>query len=346
MPKLCVVSHSSSFTMATPCYSFHVSHRIMNRSFNLLGMLLLCGRVRSILMLKPTQSYRQHSGSATTTLPPISRRQVLQRIAIATTVSCTVLLCPFQRAVAAEMNVGAPVPVFRATAVGRSEYTNSITASRDTNISPQEAYDVILQQIPKARTATGTTQVQSPPIALDLGAGAGLSTAVLYQDLGYRRIDAVDWSADAWDANVVAPVPESVKFYQASDQAFFDRLDEGRRQQPERKPTSQDANEPSLQTRRDAYSYDVIVYNFAVNPQKAIKVAKQRLKPDGLLLAPVNDKADYWYKQSYWVVDASGTVVWTSRPEVGAWSVQFQPDVTSDTCTGICGSFNGFAARR
>jgi SAM-dependent methyltransferase len=187
-------------------------------------------------------------------------------------------------------------------------------------------------------------QVQSPPIALDLGAGAGLSTAVLYQDLGYRRIDAVDWSADAWDANVVAPVPESVKFYQASDQAFFDRLDEGRRQQPERKPTSQDANEPSLQTRRDAYSYDVIVYNFAVNPQKAIKVAKQRLKPDGLLLAPVNDKADYWYKQSYWVVDASGTVVWTSRPEVGAWSVQFQPDVTSDTCTGAVTSTDSLPA--
>ena len=85
---------------------------------------------------------------------------------------------------------------FQTKAVGRSEYTNSITASRDTNISPQEAYDVILEQIPPTENG----------VALDLGAGAGLSTCVLY-NLGYKTIDAVDWSRDAWDANTDQPQP-------------------------------------------------------------------------------------------------------------------------------------------
>ena len=40
---------------------------------------------------------------------------------------------------------------------------------------------------------------------------------------------------------------------------------------------------------------------------------------------------------------SDGNIVWKSAQEVGAWSVQFQPDVTSPTCTGIwCGGFNGF----
>jgi hypothetical protein len=67
------------------------------------------------------------------------------------------------------------------------------------------------------------------------------------------------------------------------------------------------------------------------------------LTADGILLAPINDKADYWYKQSYYLLDHQGKIQWKSQPEVGAWSVQFQPDVTSDTCTGIwCGGFNSF----
>lgn len=153
-------------------------------------------------------------------------------------------------------------------------------------------------------------------MALDLGAGAGLSTSLLY-NLGYTDIDAVDWSRDAWDANVLQ-VPDSVRFSQASDDAFFAQHPQSR--------------------------YEVIVYNFAVNPDKALWVARKYLSPSGgRLLAPVNDKADFWYKQSYWVLNSNGDILYKSRAEVGAWSVQFQPDVTSDTCTGIwCGSMNGF----
>ena len=40
------------------------------------------------------------------------------------------------------------------------------------------------------------------PRALDVGAGAGVSTEVLYQ-LGYHRIDALDWSGTAWEKYVV-----------------------------------------------------------------------------------------------------------------------------------------------
>ena len=199
------------------------------------------------------------------------------------------------------------------------EYTNSLTASRHTNISPAEAYDVIRQQIP--RTKEGT--------ALDVGAGAGVSTDLLYQ-LGYTAsLDAIDWNADAWNQNVIADkLPPNVHFYELDDESFFRRS----------------SHSPS---------YDVIVYNFAINLSKAVSVAKQYLKrptndseqssSPSLLLAPVNEKADYWYKQYYVVLNADGKIVWQSPDSVGAWSVQFQPDVTSSTCTGIwCGSFNGF----
>jgi 2-polyprenyl-3-methyl-5-hydroxy-6-metoxy-1,4-benzoquinol methylase len=200
---------------------------------------------------------------------------------------------------------------FRTTAVGQEEYTNAITASRDTNISPKEAYEQILSKIPKASKQGAR--------ALDLGAGAGLSTQLLYQ-LGYQTIDAVDWSGDAWN-DYVESCPASVHFYEMADDPFF-RL-------------AQEQHFPK---------YDVICYNFAVNPQKVVQVAKTLLKPEtGLLLAPVNDRADYWYKQSYWLLDSSGSITYKSTAEVGAWSVQFQPDVTADTCTGIwCGGFNGF----
>ena len=208
---------------------------------------------------------------------------------------------------------------FQTSAFGQQEYTNSITASRDTNLSPAEAYDVLKQRIPRGDTTKR---------ALDLGAGAGLSTQVLYQ-AGYTNIDAVDWSKDAWDASVLQQ-PESVQFYELADQDFLDQ----KRKAEEDDPSS-------------GY-YNVIVYNFAINPEKAVAVAQQFLsKQDGLLLAPCNDRRDYWYKQSYLLLNAKGNVVWKSAPEVGAWSVQFQPDVTSPTCTGIwCGSFNGFDQKR
>lgn len=70
----------------------------------------------------------------------------------------------------------------------RAEYTNSITASRDTNVSPMEAYDSILNFLPANRA-------DAPKVALDVGAGAGLLTSYLFHDLGYKEIDA-------WHLNV------------------------------------------------------------------------------------------------------------------------------------------------
>lgn len=191
-------------------------------------------------------------------------------------------------------------------AAGLQEYTNSITASRDTNISPAEAYDVIRDRIPERLGG----------IAADLGAGAGLSTSLLYKK-GYTNLFAVDWSKTAWDDAVISQ-PDSVSFYQMDDASFFQRLPNETR-------------------------FDCIVYNFAINTNKAILVAKDHLKDDGVLLAPCNDRQDYWYKQTYLLLDSKGNVLWKSGPAVGAWDVQFQPDVTSKTCTGIwCGGFNGF----
>lgn len=200
---------------------------------------------------------------------------------------------------------------FRTAAYGKQEYTNSITASKDTNISPAEAYDTIRDRIPLKKNG----------FALDLGAGAGLSTQVLYER-GYTTIDAVDWSILAWESSVKEQ-PESVRFFELSDQEFFDYI----------QPTQR--------------RYDAIVYNFAVNPEKAEAIAKAYLNDGGFLLAPCNDRRDYWYKQSYLLLNNNGEIVWRSLPEVGAWSVQFQPDVESKTCTGIwCGAFNGFDDQR
>jgi protein-L-isoaspartate O-methyltransferase len=193
---------------------------------------------------------------------------------------------------------------FVSAGYSRSEYTNSITASRDTNISPKEVYDTL------GRLRRGTR-------ALDVGAGAGVSTQVLYE-MGFRDIDACDWSSDAWDANVIS-CPDSVKFYPMDDERFVKRW-------------------------RDAKGdrYDAIVFNFAINQRKAVQFATELLNEDGLLIAPVNTQDDYWLKQTYQLMDVNGKTLW-SASDVGAWSVQFQPDVTQDTCQGIwCPPFNGF----
>jgi len=232
-------------------------------------------------------------------LMPISESYSAQNISRRRWVSGISIIIP---------NVAHAIP-FVTRAAGKPEYTNAITASRDTNVSPAEAYDVLREKIPAIIHGK----------ALDLGAGAGVSTQVLYQ-AGYTTLDAVDWSSTAWDESVSSQ-PGSVQFYEASDDAFF--------------------------TMHPDERYDAVVYNFAVNPDKAIQVARQHLLPQGRLLAPVNDRRDYWYKQTYWVLDSQGSILWKSPPEVGAWSVQFQPDVTSPTCTGIwCGNFNGFASKR
>lgn len=203
---------------------------------------------------------------------------------------------------------------FSSAAFPKKELTNSIVASRDTNISPMEVYDVLRSQLRPNKNGDDAR-------ALDVGAGAGVSTQVFYEQLGYRNIDAVDWSGDAWRENVVERgyCPQSVTFYEQDDERFV-----------------------KLWREKNLPRYDIIAFNFGVNRDKALYFCENLLKPDGLLLAPINTSRDYWLKQTYQLLDASGNVAWSAY-DVGAWAVQFQPDVTADTCQGVwCAPFNGF----
>jgi hypothetical protein len=151
----------------------------------------------------------------------------------------------------------------------------------------------------------------------------------------FQHSDAIDWSGDAWHKNVVEEgyCPPSVHFYKMDDERFV----------------QQQWKEHQLEP------YDIIVFNFAVNPDKAITFAttmlrqqqqQQQQQPQGLLLAPINVQQDYWLKQTYQLLNVQGQVLWSAN-DVGAWSVQFQPDVTQDTCQGIwCPPFNGFQKMR
>jgi hypothetical protein len=211
---------------------------------------------------------------------------------------------------------------FVSAAFTRKELNNAITASRDTNISPLEVYETILRL--KER-GNGSTSDRCTARALDVGAGAGVSTQVIFQELGYANIDAIDWSGDAWRNNVIdgGYCPPSVHFYELDDERFVEKW-----------------------KREKLEKYDIIAFNFAVNRDKALYFSKNLLKEGGFLLAPINGQQDYWLKQTYILIDADGKILW-SAADVGAWSVQFQPDVTQDTCQGIwCSPFNGFQKLR
>ncbi len=210
---------------------------------------------------------------------------------------------------------------FVSAAYTRKELTNSIVASRDTNISPAEVYETIKRLKSRELNGSGATNAR----ALDVGAGAGVSTQVIFQELGYLNIDALDWSGDAWRSNVEdgGYCPPTVHFYELDDERF---VEQWKKQKLEK--------------------YDIIAFNFAVNRDKALYFSKNLLKEEGLLLAPINTQPDYWLKQTYQLMDADGKLVW-SAGDVGAWSVQFQPDVTQDTCQGVwCSPFNGFQKLR
>jgi len=216
---------------------------------------------------------------------------------------------------------------FVSAAFIRKELSNSIVASRDTNISPLQVYETILRL--KNQASDGERSGSTGPLytarALDVGAGAGVSTQVIFQELGYINIDAIDWSGDAWRTNVIdyGYCPSSVHFYELDDERFMEKW-----------------------KREKLEKYDIIAFNFAVNREKALYFCKNLLKEGGLLLAPINTQQDYWLKQTYQLLDADGKVVWAAT-DVGAWSVQFQPDVTQDTCQGVwCSPFNGFQKLR
>jgi hypothetical protein len=196
------------------------------------------GRIRVllalVLILKSSVSWN----------PGIKRRKFLQK-------GCTLAIGLVAATTPSDAEDG-----FISSGFSRTEYTNSITASRDTNISPKEVYDTL-----ERLRGSGTR-------ALDVGAGAGVSTQILHE-MGFTTIDACDWSRDAWDLNVVH-CPESVHFYQLDDERFVKQW----------KVT-------------DGEPYDVIVFNFAINQRKAVQFATELLSRDGVLLAPVNTQDDY-----------------------------------------------------
>lgn len=188
------------------------------------------------------------------------------------------------------------------------ELSNSIIASRDTNVSPKEIYDFLTKLV--------STELRPEKLggrrALDLGAGAGVSTQVLW-DAGWREIVAVDPSRLAWDKYSAGDaLPAGVEFLHASDESFL----ASRRAEPQPAPR-----------------FNLVIVNYAVNQAKAVSFARELLAPGGRLLAPSNVQADYWFEQVYQLIDEGGAVLW-SRRTLGSYDVLFQPDFTSPTCQG------------
>jgi hypothetical protein len=211
--------------------------------------------------------------------------------------------------------VDAPGGAFRSAAFEKPNYSSAIVASRDTNVSPREAYDIIAERavLPKGVACAR---------ALDLGAGAGVSTQLLWLN-GFRSIEAVDPSRVAWDENVekdgAVKLPAGVSFVQATDDSFLAR----RARDPEAAP------------------FEMVVVNYAINPDKAADFARALLTPEGKLLAPVNVQRDYWFAQEYRLMNQRGDVLWR-KDKVGSWEVTFQPDFTQPTCQGQwCPQFRG-----
>ena len=284
---------------------------------------------------------RSYSRSNTSLLSILPRRNFLQSSVLLGTVQ--IIITRPNKAIAAEETTSSSstfsyleeTKPFHSAAYTLKEYTNSIVASRDTNISPKEVYDTI-QSTYLQEAYDAAIQSSKTPKALDVGAGAGVSTEVLYR-LGYHNIDALDWSGEAWTRYVLDDpmgyCPEGVRFYELDDERYLDQW--------------RGVNNNNKSNNGDEQLFDIIVFNFAVNESKAQLFAKELLnKQHGRLLAPINTSNDYWLKQTYQVLDSEGKVLW-SAVDVGAWSVQFQPDVTQDTCSGIwCAPFNGFQKKR
>jgi hypothetical protein len=301
---------------------------MMTMMMSVLLILILLAALTTSESFTPIQRCTR-SSSSTSLSSILPRRTFLETSLLLPTTTTQIISHP-NEAIAAEEDD----KPFHSAAYALKEYTNSIVASRDTNISPKEVYDTIassyLQEAYDA--AINSSSSLSSPRALDVGAGAGVSTEVLYK-LGYHNIDALDWSGTAWTQYVIDDptgyCPSTVQFYELDDERYLDLWREKQAQQQQQQ------------------LFDVVVFNFAVNESKAKQFAQELLnKQHGRLLAPINTSNDYWLKQTYQVLNSNGDVLW-SAVDVGAWSVQFQPDVTQDTCSGVwCAPFNGFQKKK
>lgn len=209
----------------------------------------------------------------------------------------------------------APAPAAAYDAPGSSisrgvpELSNSIVASRDTNISPKEIYIQLRDEKDLRPERNGASDGDGR--VLDLGAGAGVSTQALW-DVGWRKVTAVDPSRLAWDRFANEKLPPNVEFYHASDEQFVAQWEEGQ-------PQSE--------------KFNLVVLNYAVNHDKAVRFAKTLLKPGGHLLAPTNAQNNYWFAQQYEYMNDAGSVLWT-KDTLGSYAVLFQPDFTNPACQG------------
>mmetsp|Transcript_28508 Transcript_28508/g.55481 ORF Transcript_28508/g.55481 Transcript_28508/m.55481 type:complete len:370 (+) Transcript_28508:1-1110(+) len=201
------------------------------------------------------------------------------------------------------------------TKATRPKPNQNFAASDDTFISPGKCYEMIESSLKFEQPTLNGVKRR----ALDLGAGAGLSTQVLW-DLGYEEIVAVDQSREAWDSYVVR-LPSSVSFLHLTDDQYLKQF--------------QTVNQHEVETATgggEEFSarFDAVCINYAINLEKAKYLASILLKPNtGKLLAPVNDKTDFWFSQSYVVLDQSGSEL--SRKA----EFLFQPDVTENSCQGV-----------
>jgi hypothetical protein len=140
----------------------------------------------------------------------LDRRAALQRASSAALPLFAPLFSFFGRpsaagaaASGAAADAASEAAMFYSGATGKENYMTAFTASSNTNVSPKEAYDTIYAQLaPKNYLAPEIVAAASRPggaplRALDLGAGAGVSTEMLWK-LGYRDVHAVDWSDAAW----------------------------------------------------------------------------------------------------------------------------------------------------
>ena len=82
----------------------------------------------------------------------------------------------------------------------------------------------------------------------------------------------------AWDRFANEKLPPDVEFFHGSDEQFVTQWEDAK-PQPEK--------------------FNLVVLNYAVNHDKAVRFAKTLVAPGGHLLAPTNVQNNYWFAQQY-----------------------------------------------